>query len=120
MRAVGGRAQEHNSVKPHLSLIPQPDFGGTPLHLVSHHTLSPALVALQQQAAHGITDANGTAFTSGVDCAAGQTVMVEGGGYVCAWTQCPKPPANHDGLAVAVIFLGFIAAYLISEYGSRP
>jgi hypothetical protein len=92
-------------VKPHLPLIPQPDVGGTPLHLVSHHTLSPALVAPQQQAAQGVTDSNGTAFTSGVDCATVQTVM-EGGGYVCAWTQCPKPP-DHSALIAGLAWYAF-------------
>jgi hypothetical protein len=104
-------------VKPHLSLIPQPDFGGTPLHLVSRHTLSPALVALQQQAAQGITDSDGTAFTSGVDCAAGQTVMVEGGGYVCAWTQCPKPPSQ---LPLIISFVVVVLLFVVREVHRGP
>ena len=57
--------------------------------------------------------------TTGV-CPSGQTVMVEGGGYVCAWTQCPKPPVNHDALAVAILFIVLILVYIVTEYGSRP
>jgi hypothetical protein len=51
-------------------------------------------------------------------CGTGQQVMVEGGGYVCVWTQCPKPPEHH-GLALIVVVLWFVALVTVVVWRER-
>jgi hypothetical protein len=46
-------------------------------------------------------------------CAPGQIVLVEGGGYICAYTQCPKPPSQLPLLICVFLVSALLTAKLV-------